>query len=240
MAVFGVFELEKLVQVNDKTRLSAVRSYAPKGSDAISKVEIQPDSAESYITVSGPTLPASEWYLDWIYTTSGVKTINLKVTQGVIPTVVETTFTTTINIIDEADDKLLSDDKDLTSYEPDVLKWIPQGRSSYKDVHRRAQTLILDWLDEVRVWKSDGTRIEKADLFNTEDLRKLSALWTLELIFQGISNKPDDVFALKSNIYREMRRAAQSRGRIQADFNGNAVQDEEDSQDMRSFEVYRR
>jgi hypothetical protein len=141
-----------------------------------------------------------------------------------------------------ATDALWSSDKDLIGYENQIMKWVPQGRNSWLNVHRKAQVLILDWLDSIRVWKQDGTRLTKADFLVTNDVRQLSAYWTLQLIFEDLSNKPDDVFSLKAESYAELVQSAKNRGRIQADFNDNQTDDDvnEDSQDMRSFTMVRR
>lgn len=237
MPAFGIIECEKVVQVSDKTRISAAKSFVSKGASAISTVEVEAEAAAGYVTVSGTGIQPKDWTLDWVYSTSGVKTISLRITQA---DATVTTFTKTLEVVTEAADLLWSDDQDLVTYEVDLLKWLPDGKASFKFVHRRSQSLILDWLDEIRIYKDDGTRIEKADLTHTEDLRKLSTMWTLENIFSSISNRPDDVFAQKATYYAEKRREAQNRGRIQADFNQNGEEDTWESADLRTVTMVRR
>lgn len=237
MRAFGIIESEKVVQVNDKTRISAVKSFIARGASPITRVEIQPEASEVMVEVGTNLIPQSQWVLDWVYETAGVKVVSLKITQADLT---ETTFTQQIEVLTEAEDMLWSDDQDLVTYEADILKWLPDGKASFKFVHRRAQRLILDWLDEIRVYKIRGQRLEKEDMQKTEDLRRLSAMWTLALIFQSLSNRPDDVFAQKSTYYMDRKAEAQSRGRIQADFNNNQVEDDSDNQDMRTFFMVRR
>jgi hypothetical protein len=179
---------------------------------------------------------SKDFYLDWQYTTAGVKTVTLEVTTNSTPEI----FTATIEAVSESDDKLFSSDKDLMAIEPDILKWIPVGRNSFLNVHRASQKMILDWLDSIRIWRYDGTKLTKADLSLTDDLNQLSIYTTLELIFMGISNKTDDVFLQKAREYRSKALDVKQRGRIQADFNGNGTLDDVEGADMRSFNLFRR
>jgi hypothetical protein len=237
MKAFGILEAEKVVQIGDKTRLSAVKTFLTQGASAITKVEIQPEASELFVEISGTNIRQAQWLLDWVYDTGGPKIVTLQITQADLTV---STFTQTLEVVTDVEDNLWSDDQDLMTYESDILKWLPDGKSTFKFVHRRAQRLILDWLDEVRVYARGGKRLEKEDMQKTEDLRRLSAMWTLELIFQGISNRTDDVFAQKSAYYMDRRKEAQSRGRIQADFNQNGEEDMSDNQDMRTFFMVRR
>lgn len=235
MAIFGNIELESMVQVNDKTRINCSKSFVSKDNASVTLVRIKPESTGSFITVSGSPVLAKDFILDWEYATSGTKTVTLEITAGVLQT-----FTKTIEVVSASSDSLYSSDSDLTAIEPDILKWIPSGRNSFLNVHRAAQGLILDWLDSIRVWRNDGTKLTKADLKLTDDLKQLSIYTTLELIFMGISNKVDDVFLAKAREYRAKSLDVKNRGRIQADFNGNGTLEKEDAYDMKSFRIYRR
>jgi hypothetical protein len=237
MPVFGFLELENTVQVNDKTRLNAGKSFASKGSPAISLIRIKPESTESFIQVSGTGITQKDWLLDWQYQTSGTKTVELEITlTGGSPQV----FTKTISVITAADDKLWSSDQDLVAKEHDILQWVPAGRNTFLNVHREAQKKILNWLDEIRVWKYDGTKLTKTDLNYTDDLKELSINWTLALIFGSIYNKPDDVYYQKMENYMSAVESCKLRGRIQADFNNSGALESTDNQDMRSLRMVRR
>lgn len=237
MAVFGYLETESVVQVGDRTRLSAIKSFAPKGSAAIDIVRIRPEPTAQWVTVSGVGINSKDWFLDWQYDTSGAKTVELEITPLSEPAV---TFSKSIQVLTAAEDKLFSSDQDLVAKEADILKWVPAGKNSFLYVHREAQTQILNWLDEIRVHKNDGSKITKNDLPVNDDLKQLSADWALALIFGSISNKPDDAFFQKKNDYLDLVESHKRRGRIVADFNGNSTIEANENQDMRSFRMVRR
>ena len=50
--IFPVLELEKTVQLNDKTRLDGRKSYTTPEEAAISLVEIQPEAGQPFFTVT--------------------------------------------------------------------------------------------------------------------------------------------------------------------------------------------
>lgn len=235
MAIFGILELEDAVQAGDKTRLSGIKSFVSKDNAAITLVRIEPHTGDGFIQVSGTGIANKDWFVDWVYATAGSKTVTIEITAGSVET-----FSKTISVITEATDGLWSKDSDLLKYESDILKWVPEGKSSFTNVHRQAQELILDWLDSIRIWKDDGARLEKGDMLVTSDVKQLSVYWTLALIFQNLSNKPDDVFFQKSKKYLSLVKNSKARGRIQADLNDNDVLDEGDGSDMTSFRIFRR
>lgn len=234
--IFGYLELEGIVQTNDKTRLSAVKSYSSKDEADITLVRIKPDSTSSFVEVSGVGLSSRDWFLDWQYTTAGTKTVTLEITTDGSPAL----FTSDIEIVTPEVDYLFSSDKDLISNEPDILKWVPAGRNSFLNVHRAAQGFILDWLDNIRLHKKDGSRLEKEDILVTQDVKQLSTYWVLHLIFAGISNKTDDVFSDKAKTYLGKVSEVKNRGRIQLDLDGNNEITENERVDLRSFTMVRR
>jgi hypothetical protein len=238
MAIFGNIEVESTVQVNDKTRINCIKTFVSKDSTAITLVRIKPEASESFIQVG--TTSSKDYYLDWEYSTAGTKVITLEITNIVLMAPVVTTFTSSIEVLSVADDKLLSSDQDLSAIEPDILKWIPTGRNTFLNVHRKSQSLILDWLDSIRVWRTDGTKLTKEDLSLTDDLKQLSIYTTLSLIYMGISNKVDDVFLNKAREYANRAQEIKNRGRIQADFNGNGTLESSEGTDMRSYTMVRR
>jgi hypothetical protein len=232
--IFGNIELEAVVQVSDKTRLNCTKSFVSKDESAITLVRIKPETSGSFVTVG--TNLAKDYFLDWEYGVAGTKLVTLEITTNGAP--VE--FMKNITVLSSSDDKLFSGDSDLSAIEPDVLKWIPQGRNSFLNIHRASQGLILDWLDSIRIWRTDGTKLTKADLSLSDDLKQLSIYTTLELIYMGISNKVDDVFLSKAREYRSKALDIKNRGRIQADFNGDGTLETNENADMRSFNMVRR
>lgn len=233
--IFGRLEHESVVQINDKTRLDASKSFSAKGESSIEQVKISPEVGADLIPVHGNGNP-KEWFLDWEYQTDGTKTITLQIKAG--PHTVQ--FTYEIEVVTSDQDKLFSSDPDLTSFEPDILKWVQPGRSSFLNIHRTSQALILEWLDSIRLWRKDGSKLTKEDISFTDDLKQLSTYLTLMLIFRGLSNKVDDVFAQKARDYEMKSLDVKNRGRIQADFNGDGELTVDENEDQRSYWMVRR
>lgn len=239
MAIFPLIETEPIIQVNDKTRITAVKSFISKDEAAITLVEIEPEAGNGYVDVTGSPILSKNWYLDWAYATAGTKTISLRITTDGAPVL----FTKTLTVISAADDKLWSADSDLQILEPDIMSWVRQGRASYLDFHRTAQKRILEWFDNIKVWNKDGQPFTKNDItiaIADEDLKRISIYWTLELIFNGLSNKPDDVFASKELAYRKSRKELQAdRSRIRVDYNLNGTIENTEQYMMRSIRLTR-
>lgn len=238
--IFPLVEAEPIVQVLDKTRISAVKTFISKDEAAITLVEIEPEASAGFIAVTGSApINSKNWFLDWAYATSGTKTITLRVTTNATPV----TFTKTISVIAEADDKLWSNDSDLQVMEPDILGWVKQGRATFKDYHRMSQTRILEWLDNLKVWNIDGERFTKDTIdlaIALDDLKRISTYWCLELIFDGLYNKTDDVFKQKADAYRKTRRElCADRSRIRVDYDKSGTVDKGEEFKMREVRLYR-
>jgi len=196
MAIFPIIETENIVQIDDKTRIKADKTYVAKGSAAITLVEIQPEGTESFINVTGTS--SRDWYLDWNY--SGISrtvTVAVRVTTDGLPV----TSTRDIEIITQADDKLFSSDDDITPYESDVLKYVEQGRNSFLNKHRAVQGLILDVLNDEGIYDSSGNRITKDAIIDIAEVNTWSKFWTLGLIFDDFQNSEGDKFLEKANKY---------------------------------------
>jgi hypothetical protein len=237
--IFPLIESEPILQVNDKTRINAVKSFISKDEAAITLVEIEPEASAGFINVTGSPVLSKNWFLDWSYATAGSKVATLRITTDGSPV----TFTKTITVLTEADDKLWSADSDLQILEPDILNWVRQGRASFLDYHRTAQKRILEWLDNIKVWNKDGQPFTKSDItlaIAEEDLKRISIYWTLEIIFNGLSNKPDDVFASKEMNYRKSRKELQAdRSRIRVDYNLDGTIENGEQFQMRTIRLSR-
>lgn len=239
--IFPYLEVETTLQALDRTRLSGVKSFTSKDEAKISLVEIEPEAGAGFITLGAyphpPDVPKpQDWFLDYQYLTSGTKAVTLRITTDGLPTAV----VQNIVVVTEAQDLLWSSDHDLRAHEPDILQWVEKGRNSFKNIHRKSQVHILEWLDALRIWRDDGTRLEKADLKITTDLRELSTYLTLYFIFMGLQNKPDDVFSVKAKFYESKAKETKGRGRIQADFNQDGEVDSSESNDLTTFRMVRR
>ena len=213
MALYAVLKFELVVQVEDQTRLDASSAYA-NGGDSISQVEIDAGDGNGFIDVG-----TSNRFLDVQYPTNGSKTIQLRLNGT-------ETKSYTLEALSVADDNLFSSDGELEIHEPEILRYVREGRNSYLDVHRRVQTLILDWLDANRIWKDQSNRYEKADLVDIEDFRRWSAYWVLQIIFEGLSDKNDDKWMQKAQVYKELAFSSRSRGTFRLDSDGDGQIDE--------------
>jgi hypothetical protein len=218
MAIFPNLELEDVVQVGDKTRLNSTKTFASKDEASITLVEIEPESGNGFIDVTGSG--PRDYFLDWEY--SGISrtvTVSVRVTTDGLPV----TTTKTIEVLTASDDGLYSDDQDLISLESDILKWVREGRNSFLDFHRKAQFLILDFLNDIGVRDVDSKRITKDDIVDVLEVRKWSKYKTLALIFEDISNATDDVFAEKRRFYDSLAKSAFNKSVLRLDLNNDGV-----------------
>lgn len=220
--LFPVLELESVVQVDDKTRLSALKSYISKDETPITLVEIEPESGAGFIDVTGTGL--DDFYLDWQYSADGAKTVSLRLTNASGSSLV----TKDVTIVTKANDYLFSNDSDLISYEGDLLNYVRAGRNSYLDKHRAAQSKILSYLDEKGITDKDGDRLTKAAIVNVEEVKEWSIALTLSIIFEEISNAIDDIFADKSAKYKQMALTHKNRAFLRLDKDGDGDADEND------------
>lgn len=299
----AILELEKDLQVGDKTRFNAEKSFAVKGVDAITSVKIKPSDAASPIEVFD--LSNRNWFLDWVFsdfqldidstlnsfsfTDSSTYTVaipdggyNLSALATAIQSAmngVSSGYSVTVtpeqelkivssspfklntsNLVDylgfetrekkteqisavlehlrrkvtlevsngtltaskdfyldvynEYGDRLFSKDSDLVAEEPEVLKWVVKGRSSHLNIHRKAQRLIIDWLDKNNYVDVNGNKITKWNILDVTQLQQWSQYIALRFIFASIYNAQDDVFKDKAALYEKYEIAARSRAII--------------------------
>jgi hypothetical protein len=234
MAIFPYAELESIVQVDDKTRIDATKSFKSKDEAAVSLVRIKPEASGAFITVTGTT--SKDWYLDWSYATAGSKVVTVEITTNGAAT----TKTFTITVVSEATDNLFSSDADLTAFEYDVLNYIPAGRNSFKDVHRKAQNLILAWLDENGHTDTNGERLTKTAITELEEVKYMSAAWALKLIYQALSNAVDDVFSQKSKYYESLMVGHRNRLILRLDKDGDGTAELGEGVTVKSMDMVRR
>ena len=237
--IFPLIEVEPMLQVADKTRISAIKSFKSIDEAAITLVEIEPEFLAGYIDITGSPINSKNWFLDWSYATAGTKNITLRITTNGSPV----TFVKSLTVITSADDKLWSTDSDLQFQEPDILNWIRPGRTTFLDIHRSSQRRILEWLDNLKIWDKDGEPFDKDDItlaIAENDLKRISTYWTLETIYGGLSNQPDDVFANKERQYKSSRKElCGDRSRIRADFNKDGIQQSGEQYQIKSIRLGR-
>ncbi len=137
----------------------------------------------------------------------GMKKVTLSVNNG--------TGAVTIGLYQkvylESGDRLFSTDSDMERHEEDIRKWVPLGRSSFKDIHRRAQAMILDWISQQGYVNSDRKTYTKWDLYDLSQVKEWATFLALQLIFEGNSNAVDDVFDKKAKKYASMALASRNR-----------------------------
>ncbi len=230
MAIFPNLIVEPVVQVNDRTRLDASKSFVTQDEDAISSIEIRPSSSESFINVT------TDKYLDWEYAASGTETITTRIIAGSATGEIETE----IQVITANDDYLYSNDSDLQMQESDIMKWVKDGRNSYKDLHRRAQTLILNHLRKQGYVDVNGDPYTKEAIVDIEEVKQWSTFIVLRIIFDSISNAVDDVFAAKSKYYKGQEVEWRNQAVLRLDTDGDGVVDDGEQVDIQSGVVVRR
>ena len=231
--IFPKLTLETVLQVDDKTRIDASDSFVTNG-ETVTDVEIEPEVGAGYISVFN--LDQDKWYLDWAYETDGVKTVSVRVTSDA-PSVRTKSYT--ITVLTEAEDALFSVDTDLYPYEPNIKKYLPRGKNSFIYAHRAAQTKIIAFLDEQRVWKEDRSRYRKEDLVDKEEFKFWSIFQTLLIIFESSQLGNADIFQEKRLDYENDMRAARNRGALRLDADGDGNVDDY-PYDMKTTRLYRR
>lgn len=236
MAIFCNLQIESVVQVNDKTRLDASKSFISKTEAAITLVQIEAESGSGFVTVSGTGLTSKDWYLDWEYATAGAKVVSCKITTNGAPT----TKTFALTVLSVADDYLFSSDADLTALEYDILNYVPAGRNTFKNIHRKAQKLIMAWLDENGHYGVDGVKLTPQALIDKEEVAYWSAALCMQLIFSSISNDPEDVFAQKAKQYESMAISHRSRLIIRLDTDGDGTVSTGEGVNMSTLDLVRR
>lgn len=238
MAIFPHIETEDIVQLNDRTRISASKSFLSKDEAAITLVEIEPEAGNGFIDVTGIAVPlkASDWFLDWEYSTAGTKAVTLRITTDGAPV----TESATIEAILESDDQQFCVDQDLVYEEHDIMKWVRPGRNTHKDVIRRAQGLIMKFLDEMGIRDSAGAKITIDAIVDHTEVKEWATYLALYLIFKTNSNQLDDVFSKKSKDYYSKADGAKTRSMFLFDYNGNGTIETGEFAILRTIDVVRR
>lgn len=200
---------EEIVQVNDKTRIDISKSFV--SGDSITEIEIQPEGTDSFISVFSED--QSDWFLDWSYSTSGTKTISVRATDSM--STITQTFS--LDIISEEDDNLYSNDSQIFAIETELKNYIPEGRNSYKNLHREAQSRILNYLDRKRIWNDDGTQLTKMQINLSGEVQKWSLYETIFMIYTDLFISVGDKFADKINQYKMLRNNERDRASLRID-----------------------
>lgn len=348
MAVFPVLEIEKEVQIGDKTRLEAVKSFISTGNDPIANVSVDLDGQTITLSPLGSPTPEvttfDTWFTDWIWSTyafevdttsnkidfeeAGVSyvaavasssyasvallaaaiqtALNLAGATGVFTVTVDENFKIMISstvpfsiLIDgalnkmsgllthlgfgdvdtenlashvglpveygrrkitlscdddtnppvtvdlyqhvytEYGDRLFCTDDDLKKHEEDIHKWVIPGRSSHKDVIRRVQKLIFEYLAGQGEISANLKKFNKWDFIDLKEVRDWAVYWTLQLIFEGNSNAVDDIFDKKAKKYSSSMLAARTRY-LSIDIDGDGKVEFDEELRLNTINLFRR
>lgn len=203
----------------------------------ISALEL-PGESFSLLAASGEHLETSAFpFLG--FTTNQTSVENEITADEEIPEIcVETTKT--IQVVSAETDNLFSDDDKLRLHEFDVLKYVAEGRASFKDIHRRAQDLILKWLDKQGYIDDIGSKITLDRIKDIEEVTEWATFLALRLIFEGLISDTSDVFAIKRKEYGKLEIEARDRAVLRIDINQDGVISPGESIDIRSCVVVRR
>jgi hypothetical protein len=136
---------------------------------------------------------------------------------------VVSTKTFDISVVTAATDKLFSNDDDLEVHEPEILKYVRQGRSTFLNVHRRARDLIIAHIDDNGWVDANGDKITLDAFVDISEVKEWSTFISLRLIFEGMSNKIDDVFATTAKDYKSMELEARNRVVLRLDLDGDGT-----------------
>ena len=227
MALFPSLAIEKVLQVDEKTRLNAELSFVTDD-EVITDVLIQPTALEAFISVynSGDN---EKWYLDWAYEDDNFQDVAVKIV-AVSGEKIKTYMAGT-NVLSQEVDALLSDDNDILPFEPKIMRYLPRGKNSFIYAHRKAQERIIAYLDEQRMWKNDNSRYTKLDLSTVTDpefkdqFRQWSSFETLLIIFESFQVSSGDIFQEKKAEYTALRNSARTRSALRLDQNGDGELD---------------
>jgi len=231
MSIFGIFKCDDKVFTGDKLAVDVSGSFLQPGlTFAVVSHEISFDSGVTWIDISATKK------ISWIFSTSGAKVISLRLNTTLPST---QTFTKNVTCLNLTTQGLFSNDSDLYGYETEIDQYLPKKWSSWNLVHLKAQDWIIDWLDEKRLFKENGSKYTPADILDVEQVKQLSCAKVLELIYESNINTVDDVFTQKRDKYKQMVQEKASKSQIALDFNGNSLQEEDEKTDLFGITVKR-
>lgn len=225
MAIFIDAKVEPVVQVDDRLRIDVSDTLIPKGETAPTSVKIKPEASGSFIEVYSSK--QSEWWLDWVYLTAGSKVVSVEIDNG---TVFSKDFA--VEVVTSATDSLFSSDQDLFNIEPDLIKYLPKGKSSFLWMHRKAQAEILEQLYKDGFLGSDGEKLTKAEILDVSEVKQWSTYMTLRSIFRFLSNQSDDVFDKKSKEYQNLEHMWRNLAVLKIDIDRSGALDDGESFNM--------
>lgn len=162
-----------------------------------------------------------------------------KITLTVASISETTTAEEYIEVYSKQGDALFSEDADLVGFENDILKWLPAGRGSFIDLHRKSQKSILDWIDRQGYRDDNDKKITKFAFVDNTDVRMWSTYLALKLFFMGVQNSTDDVFKRKAEYYHKLEIESRDRAVLSLDLDGDNKEDlNKSTLDIRSGRLF--
>lgn len=233
--IFPNINTEAIIQTKDRIRFDASKTFVSKGEAAITSVEIEPEAGAGFIDIFGSG-NQKNWFLDWEFDGTDRDIVaSVRVATDGAPVL----KTVTVKVVTPETDKLFSYDADLLSRKSDILNWVPEGRNSFINFHRRAQEKIIAWFDEQGFTFSDGTKITKDAVVDVDEVRLWSVNLTLSLIMFNFSNSVDDVFARQAAEFESDAISHRTRAITRLDLNQDGEIDNNEGVNMRTFDLLR-
>jgi hypothetical protein len=231
MSIFGIIKSDDQVYAGDKIQINFDESFlSPALTFALASHEVSFDSGVTWIDVSTNKL------IDWIFQTSGTISVQLRLNTTEPASQI---FSKQIDVLDLSVANLFSTDADIKKYEPEIDLYLPKKWSSWNMIHKAAQSWIIDWLDEKRIYNQSGEKYSAKDIMDKQQVKQLSSYKALEFIFAGNSSVVGDLFSMKRDKYRELSSEKASRSQLSLDFNKNEIKDEWERTDLFSVTVNR-
>lgn len=231
MSIFGIIKSDDQVFTGDKLRIDVGGSFlAPDLTFATVSHEISVDAGVTWYNVT------AKKYVDWLFTTAGIKTISVRISTTEPASQV---FTKDIEVLNLATANLFSLDFDLYIHEPEIDQYRPKKWSSWNLVHLRAQSWIIDFLDEKGIFAENGSKYTVADIMDKQQVKQLSAYKTLQFIFEGNSNVGGDLFSIKAAEYEKLANAKASRSQLSLDYNKDTLKNDNERTNLQTILVRR-
>lgn len=168
------------------------------------------------------------------------RTVSLHIENAVTPTADDADKDIEITIISERADKLFSTDAKLKGRETDIMKYLADGRATYKNFHRQAQGLMFAWLDTQGYMDDFAEKLTPARIVDIEEVSEWATMVCLRLIFDSISNATDDNFFKKARQYEKMEGFYRDKAILRIDLNQDGVADLGEVLDVQHARVVRR